>query len=157
SKLWVPYDLRREPGLEGDFQARVGISEFGPVQATLMTTMPHLVHRTARRIRQDDPEVFKLGCIVRGTGMMTQDGKRADLEAGDLVLFDTSRPYVAGFAPSTTVNQMLLLRFPRSLLPMRAVDLRRLSAVCIPGGRGVGALSSQFLLQLARRMDELSP
>jgi AraC-like DNA-binding protein len=43
------------------------------------------------------------------------------------------------------------------LLPLRALDLRRLSAVRIPGARGVGALSSQFLTQLARRMDELSP
>jgi hypothetical protein len=40
-------------------------------------------------------------------------------------------------------------------LPAR--DLRRLSGVRIPGAKGVGALSSQFLLQLARHMDELSP
>jgi AraC-like DNA-binding protein len=34
---------------------------------------------------------------------------------------------------------------------------RRLSAVCTPGAQGIGALSSQFLLQLAWRMHELSP
>jgi AraC-like DNA-binding protein len=44
------------------------------------------------------------------------------------------------------VSQLLLLRFPRSLLPLPARDLRRLSA-----------LSSQFLRQLAQRMGELSP
>jgi AraC-like DNA-binding protein len=32
-----------------------------------------------------------------------------------------------------------------------------LSAVRIPGERGIGALSSQFLLQLARGMDQFSP
>ncbi|NGO08728.1 helix-turn-helix domain-containing protein [Streptomyces sp. HC44] len=157
SKLWVPYDLRCDPQVESGFRAQVGISEFGPVQATLMTTMPHSVHRTPKLIRQADPEVFKLGCIVRGGGMMTQDGRRADLGVGDLVLFDTSRPYVGEHAPHIPAFQMLLLRFPRSLLPLPARELRQLSAVTIPGWEGIGALSSQFLLHLARHMHELSP
>ncbi|MCX5117249.1 helix-turn-helix domain-containing protein [Micromonospora sp. NBC_00362] len=157
SKLWVPYDLRCESQWEPGFRAQVGISEFGPVQATLMTTMPHSVHRTPKLIRQADPEVFKLGCLVRGGGMITQDGQRTDFGVGDLILYDTSRPYVAEFTPDAPVSQLLLLRFPRSLLPLPPRELRRLSAVRIPGAQGIGALSSQFLLRLARHMDELSP
>lgn len=157
SKLWVPYDLRCEPQWEPGFRAQVGISEFGPVQATFMSTMPHSVHRTPKLIRQADPEVFKLGCLVRGGGMITQDGRRTDFGVGDLILYDTSRPYLAEFAPDVPVSQLLLLRFPRSLLPLPPRELRRLSAVRIPGAQGIGALSSQFLLQLARHMDELSP
>ncbi|MEU7928361.1 helix-turn-helix domain-containing protein [Micromonospora sp. NPDC049107] len=157
SKLWVPYDLRCESQWEPGFRAQVGISEFGPVQATLMTTMPHSVHRTPKLIRQADPEVFKLGCLVRGGGMITQDGQRTDFGVGDLILYDTSRPYLAEFTPDVPVSQLLLLRFPRLLLPLPPRELRRLSAVRIPGAQGVGALSSQFLLHLARHMDELSP
>ncbi|WP_433318351.1 helix-turn-helix domain-containing protein [Micromonospora sp. CA-269861] len=157
SKLWVPYDLRCESQWEPGFRAQVGISEFGPVQATLMTTMPHSVHRTPKLIRQADPEVFKLGCLVRGGGMITQDGQRTDFGVGDLILYDTSRPYVAEFTRDAPVSQLLLLRFPRSLLPLPPRELRRLSAVRIPGAHGIGALSSQFLLRLARHMDELSP
>ena len=55
SKLWVPYDLRCESQWEPGFRAQVGISEFGPVQATLMTTMPHSVHRTPKLIRKPIP------------------------------------------------------------------------------------------------------
>ncbi|MEU7777767.1 AraC-like ligand-binding domain-containing protein [Micromonospora sp. SD19] len=157
SKLWVPYDLRCESQWEPGFRAQVGISEFGPVQATLMTTMPHSVHRTPKLIRQADPEVFKLGCLVRGGGMITQDGHRTDFGVGDLILYDTSRPYLAEFTPDVPVSQLLLLRFPRSLLPLPRRELRRLSAVRIPGAQGIGALSSQFLLHLARHMGELSP
>ncbi|MET7865341.1 helix-turn-helix domain-containing protein [Micromonospora taraxaci] len=157
SKLWVPYDLRCESQWEPGFRAQVGISEFGPVQATLMTTMPHSVHRTPKLIRQADPEVFKLGCLVRGGGMITQDGQRTDFGVADLILYDTSRPYLAEFTPDVPVSQLLLLRFPRSLLPLPTRELRRLSAVRISGAQGIGALSSQFLLHLARHMDELSP
>jgi AraC-binding-like domain len=118
----------------------VGISDFGPVQATLMATTPHAVRRTPKLIRQDDSEVFKLGCIVRGGGMMAQDDRRADLQAGDLVLFDTSRPCQAEHAPHVAVSRLLLLRFPRSLLSLPARELRRLSAVRIPGDRGISSL-----------------
>ncbi|MFD2419902.1 AraC-like ligand-binding domain-containing protein [Amycolatopsis pigmentata] len=157
SKLWVPYDLRCAPDVESHFQARVGIGEFGPVQATVLTTTPHIVQRTERLIRQTDPEVFKVGCLIRGGGIMEQDGRQAGLCAGDLVLFDTSRPFRGWHSPGGSASRLLLLQFPRSLLPLPAGDVRRLSGIPIRGGKGLGALASRFLLELARRMDEFDP
>lgn len=157
SRLWAPYDLRCEPALESRFRAQVGISEFGPVHATLITTMPHSIHRTPKLIRQADPGLFKLACMVRGGGTVARDDQCVNVEVGDLMLYDTSRPYLAEFAPDVPASQLLLLRFPCSLLPLPARELRRLHAVRIPGARSVGALSSQVLLQLARHMHELSP
>ncbi|MEV5809800.1 helix-turn-helix domain-containing protein [Streptomyces parvulus] len=157
SKLWVPYEVRCERAVENDFQARVGMLHFGPIQVSLMTSMQHTVHRTPKLIRQSDPEFFKLGCIERGGGRMMQNDRDAEFGVGDLILFDTSRPYEAGFQKCFPVSRLLLLRFPRSLLPLPSRDLRNLSATRIAGARGVGALTSQFMLQLARRLDELSP
>lgn len=157
SKLYVPYDLRRDPRSESAFRARVGFSVFGPVQAALATVVPHATHRTPKLIRQADPEVFEVGCTVRGGGTVTQDGRHTDLGFGDLVLLDTSRPYQVTHAPHIPMSRVLLLHFSRSLLPLPSKDLRRLTAVRIPGDTGIGALSSQFLLHLARRMPELSP
>ncbi|TDC41380.1 hypothetical protein E1281_37395, partial [Actinomadura sp. KC345] len=69
-------------------------------------------HRTPRLIRQTDPGVFKLSCIVRGRGVVAQDGRSADFDAGNLVLYDTSRPYLAELASDIPAGQMLVLRFP---------------------------------------------
>ena len=157
TKLWAPYDLRCDPQKESGFQAQVGISDFGSVQATLMTTMPHSVRRTPKLIRQADPELFKLGCFVRGGCVVVQDDRCATYGVGDLKLYDTSRPFGGEFTPDVAISQLLLLRFPRSLLPFPARDLRQLSTLRIPGTEGVGALTSQFLLHLARHMHELSP
>jgi hypothetical protein len=157
ARLWAPYDLRCERRLEKEFKAHVRISDLGPVQATLITTNPHSINRTAKLIRQADPEVFKLGCVVRGAVMITQDDRSTHYRVGDLKLYDTSRPYLGEFAPDVPVSQVLLLRFPRSLLPLPPRELRHLCEVSIPGTAGVGALSSQFLLQMARHLHELSP
>jgi AraC-like DNA-binding protein len=156
SKVWVPYDAHCEPRLESRFRAQVEISEFGPLQVTLLTTTPHSVRRTPKLIRQSDPEAFLLTCTVRGHAMMRQDGRYADFDVGDLGLYDSSRPFLAGLMPAAGAGRLLILRFPRSSLPLPERDLRRLTAVRIPGDHGIGALSSQFLLQLARRMDEFS-
>ncbi|WP_329379959.1 helix-turn-helix domain-containing protein [Streptomyces sp. NBC_01716] len=157
SKLWVPYELGCERELENDFEADVGVTEFGPVQAALMTSTRHTVHRTPKHIRQSDPETFKLVCVERGGGRVAQDGRCTEFGVGDLVLFDTSRPYQAEFQEHISVSRLLLLGFPRSFLPLPPRELRSLSATRIPGARGIGALTSQFMLQLARHLDELSP
>ncbi|MFI0450369.1 helix-turn-helix domain-containing protein [Actinomadura sp. 6N118] len=158
SKVWVPLDAHCEPHLETGFRAQVSISELGPVQATLVTTTPHSVRRTPKLIRQTDPEALLLTCAVRGRGMMgEQDGRHTVYQVGDLGLYDSSRPFLAGHMPVVPVSQHLGLQFPHALLPLPPRDLRRLTAVRIPGDRGIGALTSQFLQQLARHMDEFSP
>jgi AraC-like DNA-binding protein len=156
SKLYVPYDIHCDPRTESGFRARVAFSAFGPVRSALATVVPHGLYRTTRRIRQAAPEVFELTCTVRGGGTATQDGRSADLGVGDLVLLDPSRPYRIEPAGPSPVSRVMLLHFPRSLLPLPSKDLRELTAVRIAGDRGVGALSSEFLLTLARRMPELS-
>ncbi len=47
--------------------------------------------------------------------------------------------------------------FPPSLLPLSRGQIRRLTATRIPASAGVGDLTSQFLLQLARNVDHYSP
>ncbi|MEV6843027.1 helix-turn-helix domain-containing protein [Actinoplanes sp. NPDC051411] len=152
-KLLVPYDLRCDPRVESRFRVRAGFSGFGHVQVTLATMTPHSVHRTARLIRKADPEVWEVGCTVRGSSIITQDGRSSKLLVGDLVLVDTSRPYRV----DQTDCQVLLLHFDRSRMPLAARDLRCLSGVRIPGDRSVGALTSQFMLHLARSLPGLTP
>jgi len=155
SKLWVSYDLRCEPE-PALFQAQVGVGAFGAVQASLLTTWPHVVTRTEKLIRRSDPEVFKFGCVIRGGALVERDGRQAELRAGDLTLFDTSRPFRGWHLPGAQPPRLLLLQFPRALLPLPAQVARELSCVRIAGDHGVGALSSRFLRELAQRMDEFS-
>ena len=157
SRLWGIRELRCDPQRERGFQAQVGISEFGAVQATLMTTMPHSLQQAPKLARQADPGMLKLSCFVRGGGVVAQDGRCVQYGVGDLRLYDTLRPFGGEFASDVPVSQLLHLRFPRSLLPFPAKDLRQLSAVRLEGAEGVAALSSQFLLHLARHMHEFSP
>ncbi|MEU5876473.1 helix-turn-helix domain-containing protein [Spirillospora sp. NPDC047279] len=156
-RLWLPLDARCDPHQVNGFRGRAGFGGFGAVQVTVLTTTPLSVHRTPKLIRRSDPDAFILDCAVRGRLVGEQDGRQAELHVGDLVLRDSSRPYLTSFATGQPASEVLCVQFPRSLLPLPERDLRELTAVRIPGDRGVGALSSAFLLELARRMDEFSP
>jgi AraC-like DNA-binding protein len=157
SQTFVPLDTRCESQLESSFQARLEISALGPVQAALMTGTPHAVHRTSKLIHQNDPELCKLSLCVRGSGAVVQDDRQAELMPGDLVIYETSRPYSGRLNPGISTSQMLILQFERSLFPLPPRALRQLTAARIPGDQGIGALTSGFLLQLARRFEEYSP
>jgi AraC-like DNA-binding protein len=158
AQLWgTPYDVRCDRELERDFRAQVAVSAFGPVEATLLTSMPHSVHRTPKLIRRTDPEVFMVTCTERGAAGVARDGRSSKVHVGDMVLFDPARPYAARLATEVPAHRVLVLRFPRTMLPLPSRELRELHGDRIPGERGVAALASQFLLNLARHLHELSP
>ncbi|MEU1722533.1 helix-turn-helix domain-containing protein [Nonomuraea sp. NPDC005692] len=158
SKMWMPLDASCEPRLESAFQAHVALGGLGLVQATLLTAPSLTIRRTPRLIRRSDPETFFVTCAVRGHAGGEQAGRRGELRVGDLMLRDSSQPYVTTFESSGPADgQVLSLQFPRSLLPLPERGLRELNAVPIRGDRGMGALASQFLLQLARHLEEFSP
>ncbi|MGI5204744.1 helix-turn-helix domain-containing protein [Spirillospora sp. CA-108201] len=158
SKMWMPLDVRCEPHAESAFEAQVALSGLGLVQASLLTAPSLTIRRTPRLIRRSDPETLFVTCTVRGHAIGEQAGRQADLGVGDLMLRDSSRPYLTRFGSSDPAGgQLLSLQFPRSMLPLPERGVRGLSAVRIRGDRGIGALASQFLLQLTRRLEEFSP
>ena len=90
--------------------------------------------------------------LVRGGScVVSQDGRQARLRAGEFALYDTRRPYEVGRGPGMDRPvQMMTFMFPPALLPMSRNQLRQLAAVPFPAGAGLGDVTSQFLLQLAR-------
>jgi transcriptional regulator GlxA family with amidase domain len=52
---------------------------------------------------------------------------------------------------------MVTFMFPSSLLPLPRDRVRQLAAVPFTAGAGLGSVTSQFLLQLARNVDYYSP
>jgi AraC-like DNA-binding protein len=146
----VPFDLRihDEPGIYGRMRSR----DFGAVRLNDMTAPPLEGLRTPKLVRRSDPELCKIDVQVDTHLAVEQNGRQALLRPGDFSFIDLSRPMqVAGPQANTA-----MLMFPRTLLPLSADELARLTAVRVPGSRGTGALISSITLQLIRHMDELS-
>jgi AraC-like DNA-binding protein len=121
--------------------------------------MPITVRRTTKLISQADPDLLKMVLVCGGnTCVVGQDGRQARLSAAEFAIYDTRRPYeVTCGAGADRPTQMMTFMFPPSLLPLSRSRLARLAAVRFPASAGLGDVTSQFLLQLARNVDHYSP
>jgi AraC-like DNA-binding protein len=93
-----------------------------------------------------------------GSSVVDQGGRQARLSAGEFAFYDTRRPYeVSCGVDRIGPTRVLTFMFPPSLLPLSRSRLKRLTATRIPASAGLGDVTSQFLLQLARNIDHYSP
>ncbi|GAB2844469.1 helix-turn-helix domain-containing protein [Actinoallomurus bryophytorum] len=138
---------------EADFRATVRNLHLGAVQVSALTYPPIQVSRTPKLIRQFDPERFQLWLNLKGTIVINQGGRSAELGPQDLVLFDTWRPYNG----RTDAVAGIVLEFPRVLMPINPDALRELAVVRLPAGEGLGALLSRHLTGLAAEAAHYRP
>lgn len=155
---WVPMDCCAER--DSDYLAVFRASGIGPLQVVVMDVMPAVVSRTHEMIEQADPDLLKL-LLVCGDGstVVTQAGRQARISDAEFALYDTRRPYQVdcGVDDPDRRIRMLTFMFPPSLLPLSRNRLSDLTARRFLATTGLGDLTSQFLLQLARNVDHYSP
>lgn len=154
---WVPMECRSE--FAADYRGEFRASGLGPMQVVVLDVMPITVRRTPELISRADPDLLKI-LMVCGGGRwgVEQGGQQALLSAGEFACYDTRRPYqvVCGVGQDRP-SRALTFMFPPSLLPLPRSRLVGLTAVRIPATAGLGDLTSQFLSQLARNVDQYSP
>lgn len=150
SSIFVP--LRVTAGAEAGFRAVVHDASLGPVVLTRIQTAPARVSRQARLITSTDPELVKVTLHRRGHLIVAQDDRQSRVAAGELVAYDTSRPYqLIGHDPCDVV----VLGIPRSALGAHADLISRRTATALPGDRAVRSIIGTFLAGLADTIDDL--
>jgi AraC-like DNA-binding protein len=156
TRAWLPMECRPEAPVNYDAEFRA--SGLGPMQVVVMDVPPATVSRTPALIAEADPDLLKMVLVRGGSCVVSQDGRQARLTAGGFALYDTRRPYQVVCGPGQDrPTQMMTFMFPPTLLPLSRNRIRQLAAVPFPAGVGLGDVTSQFLLQLARNVDHYSP
>lgn len=90
--------------------------------------------------------------LLSGAYRLEQDGREAVLEAGDMAIYDATRPHRI-FCPERFSK--LIVAIPRPLLKERAPGVERCTALRIPGNVGLGAVTGDFIRTAARRAGTL--
>jgi AraC-like DNA-binding protein len=143
----VPMDVRLADGPGPRDELVIGSA--GAVSVVTSSTGPGEARRTARHIRRSDPGLYQLFVQVRGTGLARQNGHETELAPGDVSLTDLSRPFHCVHPARTAI----LLRFPRSMLPLPERHVAAVVGARIPGDRGLGALVSHLARQIPPHLD----
>lgn len=101
--------------------------------------------RTPQWIRDDKEDDIFIPLVLRGTLLVTQDGREATLGPGDFACFDSRRPHLG--ITSDEVEQ-IVLHIPREAWIRRIGSTEQVTARVMRGNTPMGALVSNFLRQV---------
>ncbi|WP_327233340.1 helix-turn-helix domain-containing protein [Streptomyces sp. NBC_01317] len=140
-----------------DFHGNVRLVDLGAAQVSTVTYNPLRLTRTPKMIRQSDPELYQLSLALRGTFALEQAGRETVTEPRDLMLCDSSRPFRGQATAEQSTVSHLVLQFPRTLFPVSTDALDQITAVRLPGQRGMGALLARHLIEIQENACDYTP
>jgi AraC-like DNA-binding protein len=111
-----------------------------------------VVARTPKLVRRGPSDLIKVSLQLEGEELIEQDGRAALLHAGDLAIYDTSRPYTLRFDGETS---LLVFTFPRGYLDIPRDELAAVTATAFPHESPLGRVVNPFLVGLAQSLAEL--
>lgn len=139
---------------KSDFSARLSLVNVGRCQLTTVDSAPAAYERSELHVARAPADDLLLSLKLSGSCTAEQYGRQAVLEAGDLVLYDTSSPYKLEFPDP---YRELVLKIPRAALASRISSAPALSAIKLSRGSALARLAGSYLRELAREAVGLSP
>jgi AraC-like DNA-binding protein len=104
--------------------------------------------RTERLIRASDPESYRLFLSATPGVRTEQEDHQVELRARDIVLYDLSRPSQTTHPTTPAQMQVVMLTFPRALVPIDPATVRPLIGTTMPRSLPGRSLIAQFLIDL---------
>lgn len=151
----VPNRLRSND--RDDFRANMRVLHLGELEVSTLSFSHLEIVRTAKLIRQYDPDAYQINYVLGEEGALSTAGGDTALQVGDLVVLDTSRPYRGDVHAVLGGWSHMTVQFPRKLMPLPEKTAQSLVGVAINGRRGMGGVFARWLTDLNRRADEFTP
>ena len=137
------------------FTGRIETGSLGDIQISEVSADPQCVVRSNCQIAKSKEDYLLVNLQTSGQGYIGQDRREANLQQGDFVLYDSTRPFTMHFEQPF---RQIVFQFPRSLMLARCGQAKGITSVRIPGTQNpVGALVSTFLNSVASSYLYLDP
>jgi AraC-like DNA-binding protein len=135
----------------GDLLAMMSVAQIGDfaIEAVTWAADSEIVaHRTDRLIRACDPECYRVFLSVNGGVRMEQAGNQASFRARDIALYDLSHPWQATHTTGPVPMRIVMLTFPRALVPITRATVASLVGTLMPRNLPGRSLIARFLIGL---------
>lgn len=133
-------------------RAAMACAKLGALRIRDVVGGDHVYVRSGADIRRGDPDTFQIGTPLGGSSLLVQDGREAVLNAGDMVLYDSARPFSLVMKDRFHWQVFLL---PKSKLRRSEAELQQLTAVRMDSSAGIASVVSRFLRGLAAQSTTL--
>jgi len=117
-------------------------AEFGLLQSSSVTSTKVRYMRGPTHIRHAGDDPFLASVKLQGGGVACQDGREVVLGQGDIVFYDTARPFTLDYKNSYSE---VVLKIPRKLLSSRLASVEQITARSLSGSSPLGRLAGGML------------
>lgn len=137
-----------------NFKGRLCGWDLDDIRVSEVSGDPQHVTRSKKQIAKAKEREFLLSLQIDYTGILSQDGRVAQLHPGDFVIYDSTRPYFLHFDQPF---RHVVLQIPYDSLAEHFLQPENITARTVSAQTAMGALASQFIQSVACRVDTLSP
>jgi AraC-like DNA-binding protein len=131
------------------FRGRMRRWELGPIELFRIEGDASAISRTPTTISLEDPEQLQVALLRRGRFLVTQAGRSARIDGGDIASYETSHPYSVA---ADRAFDLLLFSVARGHFGPRADAMCGRTAIARRGRSGLGAVAAPFLERIAAGM-----
>jgi AraC-like DNA-binding protein len=149
SATFVP--LECAPVGRGAFRGEVAHWELGDLLVSRVAAEAHLASRTRRMIALRDAGYYKVGLLTHGSCKLSQEGRDALLQPGDLAIYDCRRPYTMVFDEP---HEMSFLMFPCDRLRLPSAAVEQVLVTPVSSTQSTGSLVAPFLRRLVANLEQ---
>ncbi len=143
-RTYVHIDAETLPS-DRTFGAELAAVDVGPVTFSRVQAEPHHVRRSNAQIESRPHDTFMVSLMLRGAGILAQEGREVALGQGDAALYDGSRPFTLALPDRF---DMIVLQFAREALLQRCPLAGQLTASRLPGDAPSVTPLSSFLCSI---------
>ncbi|WUQ40461.1 helix-turn-helix domain-containing protein [Streptomyces sp. NBC_00234] len=142
------------PRGDGPFSGRITTDRLGCLRVSTMEADAKRVSRTPELITGSSEALVAVGIQVSGTATLIQNGRRAEVGEGDLVMYNTARPYSFDYPERFSTH---VFQLPRRALGVSDDEILQVSGTVVSPSDGFGAVLQPFLSTLATSAHTYSP
>jgi len=140
--------LRGQP-----FFGKIQSDSAGGVRFCTVAGTAQVFTRSPRQIRRMPDQIIGVAALHSGHGLITQDGRDAELRSGDLAVIDGIRPFRVSYDSDF---EKTVLWIPRAMLVDRIGAPECFTGRRIDGTTGIGGMLSLVMRELPSRLDTTS-
>jgi AraC family transcriptional regulator, positive regulator of tynA and feaB len=136
-----------------DFSGQMLAHQYGSLRVTHVVAKAQSVSRIAKLARTESEDCYFAVVLLSGCEFLTQGGREARLQPGDISIYDATLPHSLIFPEDF---KKLIIQIPRQEWSKRLSGMDRSTALTISGSSGTGAIASGFFQSLAHHSGQLS-
>lgn len=132
---------------QNEFYGRIAWRKIEDIVLSEISSSGQVVTRDSRHIRWAGSELIQINFQLEGEGIVAQDSRQAWTRPGDVVIYDSSRPYEMRFDGPF---RQLSVDFPRAMLQARFGRAESLTARSFSGLQGPGRFIYSYVKSLVQ-------